>query len=80
MYFGSIIGRACNRIANAQFYLNGKEYNLTKNNNGNHLHGGFIGFHKFNWTPFIIGNKVYDVQSDDKKRTYHSQIGNHDAR
>lgn len=62
LYFGSTVGRVCNRIANAQFYLNGKEYKLAKTQNGNQLHGGLIGFHKFNWTPFVIDNKViYEV-------------------
>lgn len=62
-YFGATVGRVCNRIANAQFYLNGKEYKLAKNNNGNHLHGGFIGFDKFNWTPFVHNNKVSTITS-----------------
>lgn len=81
MFFGSIIGRVCNRIANAQFYLNGKEYKLSKNNNGHHLHGGFNGFHKINWTPFKIGNKVRYTQSDNEISDLPFPIiGNYDAR
>lgn len=37
---GFTVGRCANRIAAGKFTLNGAEYQLTKNNNGNHLHGG----------------------------------------
>jgi len=57
-YFGATIGRVCNRIGQAKFTLNGKEYHLAKNNGENTLHGGFIGFDKFNWSAFINGDKV----------------------
>ena len=40
-YFGSIVGRYANRIANASFVHNGKEYLLDKNEGANCLHGGF---------------------------------------
>src|SRR5699024_5897840 len=36
--FGAIIGRVAGRIDNAQFHLNGKEYNLQKNEENNQLH------------------------------------------
>lgn len=39
-YFGPIVGRVCNRIADAQFELNGKTYELTANDGDNTLHGG----------------------------------------
>ncbi len=38
---GSFIGRYANRLENACFVLNGKEYKLTANNGGNFLHGSF---------------------------------------
>lgn len=44
--FGSTIGRYANRIAGASIALNGKEYVLDNNNNGNCIHGGFDGFHR----------------------------------
>jgi len=39
-FFGPIVGRYANRIANAKFTLDGKEYHLPKNNGDNSLHGG----------------------------------------
>ncbi|MBL8173818.1 MAG: galactose mutarotase [Bryobacterales bacterium] len=50
-YFGALIGRYGNRIGNAKFTLNGKEYKLAANNNGHSLHGGLKGFDKVVWAP-----------------------------
>ncbi len=38
-FFGAFIGRYANRIKDARFCLNGKEYFLEKNDGENHLHG-----------------------------------------
>lgn len=57
-YHGATVGRVCNRIANGRFPLEGKEYQLAKNNGENALHGGPQGFH----------NKVWDRQVSFKKR------------
>jgi aldose 1-epimerase len=48
-YFGSTVGRFCNRIANGQFHIDGKSYSLFVNNGPNHLHGGKIGFDQLLW-------------------------------
>lgn len=57
-YFGCVIGRYANRIANGKFILNSKNVQLTVNDGINHLHGGFKGFNKKVW-------KLTDSQSND---------------
>ncbi len=49
-YFNAVIGRVVNRIGNARFSLNGKTYELYKNDNENCLHGGKTGFDSRIWT------------------------------
>ena len=40
-FFGVTVGRNANRIGKARFVLNGKEYQLDKNDGNNNLHSGF---------------------------------------
>lgn len=40
-YFGVVVGRVANRIANARFMLAGEEYSLLANNGPNALHGAY---------------------------------------
>lgn len=48
--FGATVGRFANRIGGAKFTLDGKTYELTKNDGNNTLHGGGFGFGKRMWT------------------------------
>lgn len=48
-YLGQLVGRYGNRIAGAQFELDGRTYKLTANNGPNTLHGGAVGFGKYVW-------------------------------
>lgn len=59
-YFGALIGRVANRIARGEFTLNGQVINVAKNwNSKHHLHGGVVGFDKFNFHHHVDGNVVY---------------------
>jgi len=59
-YFGAIVGRYANRIANGSFSIDNTKYTLVQNNGSNHLHGGTIGFDKVFWdvSPFKTGDGV----------------------
>ena len=53
-YFGAIIGRYANRIANARFPLNREMIALSANTPPHQLHGGFSGFDKKVWTTVSL--------------------------
>ncbi len=52
-YFGAIVGRVANRIANASFVLDSKKYCLKANSENHLLHGGIDGF----------SNKIWKLES-----------------
>ena len=69
-YFGAIIGRYGNRIAKGKFTLDGKNYQLAKNNSENHLHGGLVGYDKVLWNA-----EPMEGEESALKLTYLSKDG-----
>lgn len=57
-YFNAVIGRVANRIGNACFTINGKEYKLNANEKENQLHGGLNGFDKKLFNCEIKGDSL----------------------
>ena len=60
-YFGALIGRYGNRIANGRFSLNDQEYFLAANNAANHLHGGVKGFNVIVWKANQIDSSTLEL-------------------
>jgi aldose 1-epimerase len=56
-YFGATIGRFGNRLANGQFSLDGKTYQVPQNDKTNALHGGNMGFDKHIWKAESVKDK-----------------------
>lgn len=58
-FFGATVGRSANRIANAQFVIDGTTYQLKVNDNANNLHSDYdTGFHKQYWDAETTDNSV----------------------
>ena len=72
---GAICGRCANRIANAQFTLDGTTYQLSANRGRDHLHGGHKGFQRAEWRgrPFkgsTTSGIVFEYTSPDGEEGY----------
>jgi aldose 1-epimerase len=57
-FFGALIGRYGNRIANGEFKLDGKTNHIPQNDGTNALHGGTKGFDKYVWKAHEIPHGV----------------------
>lgn len=71
-YFGATIGRVGNRIAKGKFTLEGKQYTIPQNNNGNTLHGGIKGFQDVVWDVVKTNNNtlVFTYTSPDMEQGF----------
>ncbi len=70
-YFGALIGRCGNRIAQGRFTLDGVEHQLSVNDGANHLHGGEQGFDKVVWEATVEGEAlVLRYRSPDGEQGY----------
>jgi len=74
-YLGALVGRCANRIAKGKFSVEGRVYNLAKNEPPNHLHGGLKGFDKVFWkaTPSLTKDGpqvVFTYLSKDGEEGY----------
>ena len=56
-YAGGIIGRCANRIRDGRLKIGARTFQLSKNENGHHLHGGVRGFDKIVWDARLIENE-----------------------
>lgn len=75
-YFGAVIGRYANRIANGSFQLNNTVYELARNDGPNHLHGGRRGFDKVVWTPVANSTNQLKLEyiSADMEENYPGRL------
>lgn len=72
---GKTVGRYANRIARGRFEIDGTEYKLARNNNGNHLHGGLRGFADKLWDCRTEVNRViFMLVSPDGDEGYPGQV------
>jgi len=71
-YYGAVVGRVANRIAEGKFELNGKVYTLATNNGPCALHGGISGFDK---KVFKTAVNLMDGKSASLVFTYTSADG-----
>lgn len=74
-YFGAVVGRYGNRIADGKFTLDGRTYALATNNSPGgipcHLHGGVVGFDKVLWSA----EPLFEGETPGLKLRYLSRDG-----
>jgi aldose 1-epimerase len=75
-YFGAIIGRYANRIENAEFKIDEKQYKVSKNNKTNQLHGGWKGFDQKIWNliDYDETSLVMEYTSPDGEEGYPGNV------
>ncbi|MFC1757259.1 aldose epimerase family protein [Planctomycetota bacterium] len=78
-FFGSTVGRFCNRIAKGKFVVDGVEYSLALNNGPNSLHGGDRGFDRYVWESDIVDQPtesgvIFRRRSSDGEENYPGNV------
>jgi aldose 1-epimerase len=78
-YFGATVGRFANRIAGGRFTLDGRSYQLAKNDGPNTLHGGLKGFDKALWTVQSAqagptASVAFELVSPDGEESYPGKL------
>ncbi|MEB2783031.1 aldose epimerase family protein [Algoriphagus persicinus] len=75
-YFGAAIGRYGNRIADGKFTLDGEEYTLPTNNNGQTLHGGPGGLDYVIWNVEKSGENglIFNYTSPDGEEGFPGEL------
>jgi aldose 1-epimerase len=58
---GCVVGRFANRIAAGRFALDGTVHQLSRNENGNHLHGGVEGFSHKVWSIESVAQRAVSL-------------------
>ena len=75
-YFGAVAGRYANRIAGGRFTLDGTTFQLSQNEDENHLHGGADGFGTRIWTLLRSGpaSVTLGLVDDDGSNGYPGRV------
>lgn len=73
-YLGSTVGRYANRIAGGNFTIDGQTFQVARNNNGQHLHGGVAGLDRRVWSS----QPVREGDAAGVRLTYVSPAGEED--
>ena len=71
-FFGAVVGRYGNRIANGRFQLEADTFQLAQNNGANHLHGGPEGYFSVVWDAKQVSDSkiIFTYLSVDGEEGY----------
>ncbi|XP_042220851.1 galactose mutarotase-like [Homarus americanus] len=74
-YQGSSVGRHANRINKGKLSIDGQSWQLSINNDANHLHGGKRGWDKYVWESCVVdGSVVFSRLSPDGEEGYPGDV------
>ncbi len=75
-YLGAVCGRYANRIAKGHFTIDGVEYTLPINNNGQSLHGGIKGIDSTPWEVLSVNDTKIEFRltSPDGEEGYPGEL------